>query len=134
MKRLLKLFAAVALGCTAGCATVNCSDVGGHKMVYIANSGWYLFNVIPIASGNPDCPNECDFKLFKQTTTMANNIKLLDWAVASAGAESYRTQTSYTTDENVLFILFKRHVLHTSAELVDAPPKAPLATSIKYAH
>lgn len=134
MKRLPMILAAAALGCAAGCATVDCSDAGGRKMVYITNSGWYLLNLIPLASGNPDCPNECDFKLFRQTTTMANNLKLLDWAVASAGAKSYRAPTSYTTDENVLFILLKRHVLHTSAELVDAPPKEPPATVTENAH
>ena len=113
--------ALAALSC--GCATVKYSDEGGKHMVNIVNTGWYLLDLIPLASGNPELPNECSFRLFRQTTTLQNNIKMLDYAVTERDATDVRSVKSYWTDETVLFILLKRHECHTSAELVlDAAP------------
>ena len=115
MKHALAALLAASL---CGCATVRYCDVGGKTMVDVTNTGWYLLNVIPIASGNPDAPNECSCKLFRQTTTLANNTRLLDYAMAERSATGLKTVTSYTADESVLFVLLRRHACHTSAELV----------------
>ena len=56
--------------------------------------------------------------MFTQTTTLANNVRMLDWAVTERNATGVRDVTTFTTDESVLFILFKRHTIHTSAELI----------------
>ena len=48
MKRMAFILMCALLG---GCATVTVSREGG-TMVNIENSGWYLLNFIPIASGN----------------------------------------------------------------------------------
>ena len=101
----------------SGCASVDYSDASGRTMVDITNSGWYLFNFIPIASGNPDCPNESDCRFFKETTTVENNGKMLDFATERK-AKSIKSIKSSWTDESVFIILLKRHVIHTSAELV----------------
>lgn len=114
--RTLLLSAIAAALC--GCATIRYSNEGGKTMVDITNTGWYLFNLIPIASGNPDAPNECSCSLFRQTTTLENNIRLLDYAATYRNAKSIRSVNSFWTDENVLIILLKRHSCHTSAELV----------------
>lgn len=114
--RTLLLSAIAAALC--GCATIRYSYEGGKAMVDITNTGWYLFNLIPIASGNPDAPNECSCSLFKQTTTLENNIRLLDYAATYRNAKSIRSVNSFWTDENVLIILLKRHSCHTSAELI----------------
>ncbi|MCR5414211.1 MAG: hypothetical protein K6F50_05735 [Kiritimatiellae bacterium] len=111
------ILAALSLLC-AGCATVRYTDQGGKPMVEVTNRGWYLFNLIPLASGNPDLPNECDFRLFKQTTTLENNVRMLDWAATKYHATGIRDVSSYMRDESVFFILLKRHAIHTSAELV----------------
>ena len=101
-----------------GCATVRYSDEGDMAMVDIVNTGWYLLNFIPIASGDPDAPNECSCRLFRQTTTLQNNIRLLDYAVTDRDAVDVQSVKSYWTDESILFILLKRHTCHTSARLV----------------
>ena len=114
--RFALLFAAfLAL---SGCASVDYSDAGGRTMVDITNSGWYLFNFIPIASGNPDRPNESDCRFFKETATVENNVKMLDFAATERKAKSIKSIKSSWTDESVFIILLKRHVIHTSAELV----------------
>jgi hypothetical protein len=107
----------IAILAVSGCASVDYSNAGGRTMVDIKNSGWYLFNFIPIASGNPDRPNEFGCKLFKETATVENNAKMLDFAATERKAKSIKSIKSSWTDESVFIILFKRHVIHTSAEL-----------------
>ena len=114
--RFALLFAAFLA--ISGCASVDYSDAGGRTMVDITNSGWYLFNFIPIASGNPDRPNESDCRFFKETATVENNAKMLDFAATERKAKSIKSIKSSWTDESVFIILLKRHVIHTSAELV----------------
>lgn len=101
----------------SGCAIIGTSSEGGREMVAIENSGWYLFNLIPIASGNPDAPNEHDFRMFVQTTTLDNNIRMLESEMNRRGYTRYRDLVSYTADETYLFILLKKRSLYTSAEL-----------------
>lgn len=123
MKRLLPLLIpALAL---AGCATAKFSDVGGRTIADVTNTGWYLFNLIPLASGNPEHPNAVGCKLFSRTVTLENNLRLLDYAMrdyinnpAELANARYGEVISYTTDESVLFFLFKRHACHTSAEII----------------
>ena len=117
MKRLLPLVAAAAT-LLSGCATVYYSDEGGKSTVEICNRGWYLLNLIPLASGDPDAPNDCKCRMFTQTTTLANNVRMLDWAATERNVTGVKDVTTFTTDESVLFILFKRHTIHTSAELI----------------
>ena len=112
MKRLLPLgLLALAL---SGCATAKFSNVGGRTIADVTNTGWYLLNLIPLASGNPEHPNAFGCKLFSRTVTLENNIRMLDYG--------YGEVVSYTTDESVLFFLFKRHACHTSAELIRKTP------------
>ena len=122
MKRLLALLGlAVAL---SGCASIQVCNRGGKTMVDVANTGWYLFNFIPLASGNPEAPNECDCRLFRQTTTLENNTRLLDHAVTAHNAIGVRDVSTFTADECVFIILLKRHIIHTSAELILPDQKA----------
>ena len=74
MKRLAVILVCALLG---GCATVTVSR-NGATMVNIENSGWYLLNFIPIASGNPARPNSCTTRLFSKTVTLENNVKMRD--------------------------------------------------------
>ena len=127
MKRLVSAFATALLLC--GCATVRYSNEGWRHMVDIVNTGWYMLHLIPIASGNPDAPNECSCKMFRQTTTLKNNVRLLDYAVTERNAVDVRSVRSYWTNESFLFILFQRHACHTSAELVLAEAGEPDAAA-----
>lgn len=113
-----RLFLFLLLGTAlSGCATIKFCDEG-VSMVDVENTGWFMFDFIPLVSGNPEYPNDKSCRLFSNTVTLENNMKLLDYAVRKKRAVSYRNATSYTTDENALLILFNRHTIHTSAELV----------------
>ena len=101
----------------AGCSTVTVSR-NGSTMVNIENSGWYLRNLIPIASGNPASPNSFSTRLFSKTVTLENNVKMLDKVIRDEGAVAVRDINSFTIDEHVLLILLKRHAYHTSAQLL----------------
>ena len=114
MKRFAVILACALLG---GCATVTVSREGA-TMVNIENSGWYLLNFIPIASGNPARPNSCTTRLFSKTVTLENNVKMLDKVIRDEGAVAVRDINSFTIDEHVLLILLKRHAYHTSAQLL----------------
>jgi len=114
MKRLAVILACALLG---GCATITVSR-DGATMVNIENSGWYLLNFIPIASGNPARPNSCTTRLFSKTVTLENNVKMLDNVIREEGAVAVRDINSFTVDEHVLLILLKRHAYHTSAQLL----------------
>jgi hypothetical protein len=114
MKRVAIILACALLG---GCATVTVSR-DGATMVNIENSGWYLLNFIPIASGNPARPNSCTTRLFSKTVTLENNVKMLDKVIREEGAAAVRDINSFTIDEHVLLILLKRHAYHTSAQLL----------------
>ena len=114
MKRMALILMCALLG---GCATVTVSREGG-TMVNIENSGWYLLNFIPIASGNPASPNSFSTRLFSRTVTLENNVKMLDKVIREAGAVAVRDINSFTIDEHVLLILLKRHAYHTSAQLL----------------
>ena len=118
MRRLTTMTAA-ALMCAAicGCSTVSVCTEGGHSMCIIENSGWKMLNLIPIASGDPDHPNESSCRLFRNTVTLENNMKMLDWTMRKYGAEGVKNLTSHMTDEQVFIMLFKRYTYHTSAEL-----------------
>ena len=116
----MKKFLAAALFAAlfSGCSSIKICDVGGHTIAVVENSGWYLFDCIPLASGNPDNPNGHMCRFFTDTVTLENNVKLLDEAVKRTGAKGCKDVVSYTTDENVLIILFGRYYFHTTAELV----------------
>ena len=114
MKRVAIILACALLG---GCATVTVSR-DGATMVNIENSGWYLLNFIPLASGNPARPNSCTTRLFSKTVTLENNVKMLDKVIRDEGAVAVRDINSFTIDEHVLLILLKRHAYHTSAQLL----------------
>ena len=114
MKRVAFILACALL---SGCATVTVSR-DGATMVNIENSGWYLLNFIPLASGNPTRPNSCTTRLFSKTVTLENNVKMLDKVIREEGAAAVRDINSFTIDEHVLLILLKRHAYHTSAQLL----------------
>lgn len=118
MKRLVKSTLAIAAAALfSGCAAVRISRVE-KTMADIEISSWQLFSFIPIASGDPMQPNEAGFKLFRDTVTLENNMKLLDYAIRKEGATGVRDIVSYSTDEYVFIFLLRRHSMHTSAELI----------------
>lgn len=125
----MKTLAAILLSAVcAGCATVTVShDRRGIKVeggetpietVMVENTGWILFNAIPIASGNPNKPGKCSCCIFKDTTTLQNNLDMLEREMIRAGATRIANLYSKTSDENIFFLLFTRTACRTSAVLL----------------
>ena len=108
------LAASLILG---GCTAVRVCHVG-KSMVDVENNGWFLFDIIPLASGDTEHPESKICRLFQNSVTLENNIDLIDYAVKREGAAGVRDLVSYASDEYVLFFLLKRHSMHTSAVLV----------------
>jgi hypothetical protein len=74
--------------------------------------------VIPIGSGDPDRPNAFSFKLFKDTTTLQNNLDMLEQEMKSVGATRIVNLYSKTIDESVFIMLLTRTACRTSAVLL----------------
>lgn len=116
----------------AGCTTVQYTTVyNGVKVdngrtpiatVEIENSGWFLLGFIPIASGNPEKPDCCSCKIFRNTVNLENNYRVLERKAQDAGADSIANLTSHWTDESAFVILLKRRACHTSAVLLKPEP------------
>ena len=114
MKRLaFALFAAML----AGCCSVKISRDGGKDLVEVKNCGWKLLGLVPLASGNPEEPNNECCLLFTDSVFLDVNMMLLDDAMRKHGYRSFRNISTHTTRENALFF-FSRHVYRTSAELI----------------
>ena len=110
--------AALAALMAAGCATVTITEENGIHGVAVKNTGWYLLSLIPLGSGNPEKPNRVSFKCFRDTATIENNMKLLEYAIKESGADGVKNLTSFVSDEKIFIILLKCFTIHTSAELV----------------
>lgn len=117
MKNIFLNAALLAALLCSGCAVVKTSSEGGREMVAIENSCWYLFNYFPIASGNAQNPNKVSCIFWEKTTTLDNNLRMLEGEMNRRGFNRYRDLVSYTDSESYLFILLKRESLYTSAEL-----------------
>ena len=126
MKKM-RLLAAVLVLC-AGCATINTAD-DYHGMgiengetpletVEIENTGWLLFQCIPIGSSDPRYPNKKTCRLFRNTVTLQNNLNILEGEMERVGAKRVANLSSRKTNESILFILFTRRAYHTSAVLL----------------
>lgn len=114
MKRILAI---LVIGLFAGCATVKVESEAGRMMCDVENNCWYLFLCIPLGSGDPDTPNEDLCCLFRDTVTLKNNVKMLNYAVTRKQAKGAKNVTSRFSDEKYSFLL-KRFTCHTSAELI----------------
>ena len=136
MKRLALCIVAAALG---GCATVDRLDGNLCKKSYdgmvpqeavqVMNTNWMLLSLIPIASGNPDKPNECSCRWFRNTVTLDNQLRMLDAEARRAGACRADNIMSDSSKERVFFFLLKREKLHTSAVLVKEPDPVQTETA-----
>jgi hypothetical protein len=115
MKKLTLILLAAFSG---GCATYDISDKGGYSMASVSNTSWEFLSFLPIASGNPDRPNTVSCLWLQDSANLENNIKILNAAMAEAGANGTRNLSSSIVDETVFFILINRRVYQTSAELV----------------
>lgn len=121
MKKLLLTiaFAGLLTGLASlgtGCASVSVAGEG-DKLVIIQNSGCFLFSWMPLCSGDPDYPNEEVSSWFDNTVHPATNIRLLEEEAARRGTPFIRNIATHTDDETILWLILKRKICRTSAEL-----------------
>ena len=134
MKRLAFCVVAAVLG---GCATVDRLDsklcektydgMVPVEVVQVMNTNWRLLACIPLGSGNPDHPNRCKCRMFTNTVTLDNQLRMIEAEAKRVGAKRAVDVTSDSSKESVLFFLLKREKLHTSAVLVKDPPAPAVA-------
>lgn len=124
----MRLIALLAILAMAGCATVTTAHnhygvnvEGGEapiESVVIENTGWKIFNFIPIGGGNPEKPNRCSCRLFEDTTKLQSNLDMLEMEMKSVGATRIVNLCSRKIDESVFILLFTRTACRTSAVLL----------------
>ena len=130
MTRLLAMSALAALF-ACGCCTVETSHdfrgvrVDGNEepvaVVAIENSGWYLFGYIPVITGNPDRPGRV--KLFRDTVTLENNIKMLSDKARQENAMNVANLSSRVREDLAIgFFVFGRKQVFTSAVITKQGP------------
>ena len=126
--KMTALFTLLAVLFSSGCMSVlKSSEFEGVKVdggytpaavVEIENSVWLFLNFIPIASGNPDRPNENSCRFFRNTVNLENNMKVLNREMEIEGVTSVANLTSRYADEKYLFFILARRACHTSAVLI----------------
>ncbi len=120
------LVASLAMFC--GCSTMrtahvfNDVEVDGGKIplasVEIENTGWFLFDVIPIICGDPTAPNDWGWRWFSNTVTLQSNLDMLDRKMQQEGATEVANLSSRSTDDFYYFFILYRRSFHTSAVLI----------------
>ena len=100
-----------------GCISIETAHDGGADMVFIENEGCFLFGCIPLMTGDPKYPNQDVCVIFKNTQTLDTNMQMLEEEARRQGATGVRNISSKWVDDPIIYILLKRKVLQTSAEL-----------------
>ena len=136
MKRFRILAAALPLAlCASGCVTstlrytpaepgrVARSGVPVSYVVDGMNSGVYLFYYIPLWSGNPYCPNQHSYDLFRHRVDDKAIYRMFDLAAYRMHLARYEDVTVEHRSSGVwtLWIFWKRSV-HGRAVLIDEKP------------
>ena len=102
----------------AGCVTVRENYLAdGSLAVEIQDNGWYIFDLIPIVTGNPDgrWPH-----WFTDDVALEKSMHVLDRIVAREKPEKIGTLVTRIEDEDILFVI-NRVSMHTSAVI---PPSS----------
>lgn len=113
-KAFLFTLLAVAL---CGCCSYEIRNEGGKDIVKVENESFRLFGCFSIWSGDPEYPNKQVTLWFCDSLLLDVNMMLLDDAMHKNGYSSFQNISTYKTTESML-LLFSRHTLHTSAELI----------------
>ena len=102
--RLLMLMAALcATICLTGCFTLDTADIHttGEEHICVGNSGWYLFNFIPLACGNASENPMMPWVFFRNDVTM-DKIQHRFMSYANFYGKKPRDMCYYT-QESVMF-------------------------------
>ena len=126
MKRLsiLLVLAATCAGCASTLTRLpvpkGLEADGLHPVetVEASNSAVLFLSFIPIASGDPKAPNSGGVRWFEETTTLDNQMKMLEAEASRIGATRAVNVETLLTDESYFLFLLLRETIHTSAVLV----------------
>jgi len=111
------LATAVCLVLSSGCTSVSVCNQGKDTVV-IQNSGCFLFCILPLFSGDPDYPNQSVCNWFDDTVKLETNIRLLNEEIEKQGAKGARSIVSHKVDDVYYYLILKRKIYRTSAELI----------------
>ena len=68
--------------CLSGCFTIeHARTPNGEDHIVASNTGWYLFNFLPVGCGNSSKDPHCPFVVFRDDVTME---KIQDRMIAAA--------------------------------------------------
>ena len=109
---LLTLLAALC-----GCCSYEIRNEGGKDVVMVENESFRFLGCFSIWSGDPEYPNRQVTLWFCDSLLLDVNMMILDEAMRANGYSSFQNISTYKTTESML-LLFSRHTLHTSAELI----------------
>ena len=118
LPNLLVAICAAAMSAATGCVTVDTASDGGVDMVVVENEGCFLFSCIPLLTGDPEYPNQEVCVMFRNTLNLDTNIRLLEEEAERHGAKGISHVVSRWIDDPIIYLLLKRKVLQTSAQLV----------------
>lgn len=101
-----------------GCATVETIHEPGRTLCEVQNTSWYFIDRYPLASGDPDHPNERTCLYFTDNLNVDTNRKILEWAVKHEGMTKVGITENRWHKTDVLPFLIQRYALKTYAELL----------------
>lgn len=112
--------------------TVQMSDVmkdipadGGARQkltVEVRNTGWFLFDCIPLVCGNPKAPDKVTTCLFTDTLTIQSNLDVLGKIIEENDGYRLGAVSSHEEGEGFLVFIVTRRSCHTSATLMRQQP------------
>ena len=119
----LRLFLAPLL-ILCGCAAIETAtcfpkeDAGLQRplaSIVAENTGYYLFGMLPLLSGDPEHPNKAR-SVFGESATLENNVLMMDRVAKPLGGTTYAQAESEITwtGSFSLWIVWKKTV-HTRA-------------------
>lgn len=130
----MKLFATTLLlsFASAGCMTTQMSDVmkdvpsdGGARQkmtVEVRNTGWFLFDCIPLVCGDPKGPDAVATRFFTDTLTLQSNLDVLGKIIEQNDGYRLGSVSSHEEGEGFLVFIVTRRSFHTSATLMRPQP------------
>ena len=111
-----------------GCMTVEVSeamrgvpgtgDTAQKMTVEVRNTGWFLFDCIPLICVDPQRPDAVSCRFFSDTLTLQNNLTVLSEVIEREKASVLGSIVSHEEGEGFLTFVVTRQSYHTSATLM----------------
>lgn len=112
-----RIIAAASLCFCTGCASVDVYHEDDRTICEVSDTSWYLLDVLPIASGDTDRPNERACRYLTDTVSATNNLRLIDWARRNECADEIGPVQNRWDAIHVVPYMLQRYTLKTDAEL-----------------